>query len=562
MTVRHTLLSRQLKRHLCCSSVPPELDGFMRAVDEAYREFDADRRMLERSLELSSQELMQATSEVRTVVQAIPDLIFRIDADGTVRGCQPVSPHDGAAGTSDLVSRKMPTVPCRETVARLEEPIRRVRETHGPVTTEYGLEIGGEQQWFEARLVPLLDDRIIVVVRNVTERKRMEDERIRLSKLDSMSVLAGGVAHDFNNILAAIVGNLSFALTARRPDLQHEVLSDVQAAAFRAQKLVAQLATFSRGGMPIRKVADIAPLLRQSTEFALSGSNVTCEFEISPELAAVSVDEGQIGQVIDNLVINAQQAMPCGGTLRVCAENVVVSGDDAVARLAVRPGRYVRIVVEDHGAGIPAAHLPRIFDPYFTTKEKGSGLGLATAYSIVKRHDGHVSVESEVGRGTTFTILLPASGARPELACVPRPPSPGRGLVLLMDDEQMIRDGTGRMLRHLGYTVALARDGEEAVATYRRAVDRGEPFDVVIMDLTIPAGMGGKETLAALRSLDPGVTAVVSSGYSDEPIVAAYREHGFAGVLPKPYTIGELAEVLREVASTREVASAGCARAG
>jgi len=557
MSGRHSLLLRQLKRHLGGTSVPPELDAFVQAVDDAYHQFDADRGMLERSLELSSQELMQATSEMRTIFQAIPDLIFRVDVEGTILGCQPGHSSDIVHGAADLVGKKIQSVPDEEVALKFEEALRTVRETRAPVTIEYAIDVEGARQCYEARLVPLLESQIIVLVRNVTERKRTEDERVRLSKLDSISILAGGVAHDFNNILTAIVGNLSFALTVRRPDLIHDVLSDIEAAALRAQKLVAQLATFSRGGMPIRRVSAIGPLLRDSAEFALSGSNVTGDFSIADDLSPVSVDEGQIGQAIDNLVINAKQAMPGGGTVRVSAENVAADGRDRLAGLAIRPGRYVKIVVEDHGVGIPKHHLPRIFDPYFTTKEKGTGLGLATTYSIVKRHDGHIAVESEVGRGTTFTILLPTSSEPAPI--IPREqamPKKGRGLVLLMDDEEMIRDGTARMLQHLGYAVQCARNGEEAIAIYRRAKEQGRPFDVVIMDLTVPAGLGGKDTLRALRAIEPGVAAIVSSGYSDEPIMAAYAQYGFSGVLSKPYTIRELGDVLHQVTASP------CARAG
>jgi CheY-like chemotaxis protein len=369
-------------------------------------------------------------------------------------------------------------------------------------------------------------------------------------------VLAGGVAHDFNNILAAVVGNLSLAMTTRRPDLLHDVLADIEKATLRAQKLVGQLATFSRGGAPVRRTVRIARLIRDATVFALSGSNVTCEFSLAEDLSPVSVDEGQMGQVIDNLVINAKQAMPQGGTLRIGAANATVDARDALARLSVRPGRYVRIVVEDRGTGIAKEHLPRIFDPYFTTKEKGTGLGLATTYAVVKRHDGHIGVESRVGVGTTFTIFLPASDEAPAPVLEATPARAGQGRVLLMDDDEMILDATGRMLRHLGYAADCARSGQEAVSLYRAARDRGRPFDAVIMDLTIPAGMGGKDAFAALRELDPNVTAIVSSGYADEPVLADHRRHGFAGALPKPYTLRELGEVLHESLARR------CARAG
>jgi CheY-like chemotaxis protein len=324
-----------------------------------------------------------------------------------------------------------------------------------------------------------------------------------------------------------------------------ERLAAAEKATLRAKDLTQQLLTFSKGGAPIRKAASIAELIKESANFVLSGSNAQCQYALPGDLWAVEVDEGQISQVIQNLMINADQAMPNGGLIRVRAENAALEEDVA---LNLKAGRYTKIVIEDHGIGIPAEHLPRIFDPYFTTKQKGSGLGLATAYSIIKRHDGAITVESELGAGTTFTIYLPASDQQtPMIEVEERTPPMSQGRVLLMDDEEIIRTITGQMLAHIGYQVEVAADGAEAIEIYQRAMDRGERFDVVLMDLTVPGGMGGKEAIKTLREMDAQVKAIVSSGYSNDPIMANYKTHGFRGVVAKPYEYDELSEVVRRV---------------
>jgi two-component system cell cycle sensor histidine kinase/response regulator CckA len=387
----------------------------------------------------------------------------------------------------------------------------------------------------------------VLVVRDVTEREHLEQELARASKLESIGILAGGIAHDFNNILTAIIGNLSLAKESVRSWNGNEyLLSETERAALRAKKLVKQLLTFSRGGVPVRKVTQIGDLLRDSAGFSLSGSNVSCEFAIADDLQPVNVDEGQISQVIDNLVINAKQAMPGGGTIRIAADNLTVEGYETDCEAQLRPGRYVRVTVEDHGLGIPKEHLARIFDPYFTTKQTGSGLGLATTYSIVKKHEGWISVRSEVGVGSAFSVYLPASAQTAAQDDGAMPLKKGGGTILVMDDEELVRTVTGKMLEHLGYSVTFACNGDEALAQYGRAQQSGHPFDAVIMDVTIPAGMGGKEAIGRLREMDPGVRAIVSSGYSEEAITADFAAHGFCGALTKPYEMHELAAAVRD----------------
>ncbi len=373
-------------------------------------------------------------------------------------------------------------------------------------------------------------------------------------KMESLGILAGGIAHDFNNLLTVILGNLSLA--KMMPDNRAktlDILAESEKASLQAKQLTQQLLTFSKGGAPVKTPVPITKIIRDSADFAMRGSNVRSEISIPEDLWHVEVDEGQINQVISNMVINANQAMPDGGTVRVQCENVIVKHGTT---LPLDPGRYVRISIKDHGTGISEEHTHKIFDPFFTTKPKGSGLGLATAYTIVKRHSGHIDVESRVNSGTTFNIHLPAcqSGASGETIMeekhekqIPVDNSGDMQRILVMDDETDIRNLVGDVLTHFGHTVAFASDGAAAIELYRSAMNSGQPFDVVIMDLTIPGGVGGKEAIKELLEMDPEVRAIVSSGYSNDPIMADFKSYGFTGVVAKPYEIRELVETLNRV---------------
>ncbi|MBI5249103.1 MAG: response regulator, partial [Desulfomonile tiedjei] len=327
-------------------------------------------------------------------------------------------------------------------------------------------------------------------------------------------------------------------------------LDSAAKASIRAQDLTRQLLTLSQGGAPIKKTSSISELMKDAVIFALRGSNVNSEFHLAEDLWPIEIDEGQISQVINNLVINAIQAMPQGGTLEVRALNTVVSNTQG---LPLKPDKYVRISISDDGLGIPHDHMDKIFDPYFTTKKKGSGLGLATCYSVIKKHDGHINVKSEVGVGTTFYFYLPASSKSSGTKdSDEKSHKQSKGRVLVMDDEELVRDLARELLVVLGYEVGLAKDGTETIAVYENTLRSGRPFDVVIMDLTIPGGMGGKETIQRLQRIDPKVRAIVSSGYSNDPVMAEYDLHGFMGVLPKPYNADDLARILNETLGSRD----------
>jgi PAS domain S-box-containing protein len=385
-----------------------------------------------------------------------------------------------------------------------------------------------------------------VIISDVSERKRMVEELQKVQKLESVGVLAGGIAHDFNNLLTGIIGNISLARMYTDPARISERLAEAENVSMRAKGLTQQLLTFSSGGAPVKRIVSIPVLLEDVVSLALSGSNVRYSPSIPDDLWLVEVDPGQVGQVISNVFINAAQAMPVGGVVEVQAENVTIEGQ-AVPPL--RNGEYVKLSIQDHGAGIPNEHLQKIFDPYFTTKQQGSGLGLTVCHSIVEKHDGHIFVESQVGIGTTFHISLPASpGAvlHREAETEDQLPT-GVGNILVMDDEHVVRELVANILGNIGYTVSITSNGKAAVELYRKARESGHPFDAVILDLTVPGGMGGKEAIQKLMEIDPQVKAIVSSGYSNDPIMSDFREYGFSGVIAKPYNVRELSAVLSKV---------------
>lgn len=391
---------------------------------------------------------------------------------------------------------------------------------------------------------------VVLVFRDVTERLKIEKELLKTKKLESVGVLAGGIAHDFNNILTGLFGNIEIAkMKIARDHAAFTYLKTAGKALERATHLTKQLLTFAKGGDPVLEAVDLKSVVQTTVSFNLSGSNVKAHFNLPDNLWQIKADKGQISQVIANLTINAKEAMPDGGNLYIDAENVKNFKDPSAAYLS---GDFVKLSIRDEGIGIPAKYLERIFDPYFSTKQSGSGLGLAIIHSIITKHNGHIRVDSTHGVGTTFTIYLPADKSVHEPVSPPRTeltekPNSALGHILIMDDEEMIRSVSSSMLKMFGYTVDFAVDGKEAIEKFRSAYKSGKPFDIVIMDLTIPGGMGGKEAVQEILDLDPEAKVIVSSGYSTDPVMANYAKYGFKGRIVKPFQLEDLKKELARV---------------
>ena len=397
-----------------------------------------------------------------------------------------------------------------------------------------------------ARLISLKGvTHLLSVARDITELKKFEYEKLKFEKLESLGVLAGGIAHDFNNILTGIIGNISFAKVFL--DTTHKssiLLVEAERAAVRAGELAHQLLTFARGGQPIKHVVSLKHLIDEALSFTLRGSNVKGVVDIPESIHAFEADGGQMTQVFQNIIINATQAMPGGGVLTVSARNELLNEN----AFSLPPGSYLRLTFIDQGCGIPTDDLKKIFDPYFTTKSTGAGMGLSSVHSIVHRHGGHIQAASTVGKGTIFTIYLPSIGKtsahyQEETSGQPVGEHTG-GSILIMDDEEMIIKIASSILVHLGYNVTTCSNGEETISRYKASMDSDTPFLAVIMDLTIPGGVGGKQAAEQILSQFPNACLIVSSGYSNDPIMSNYRDYGFSGAIAKPYNIQKFKEVL------------------
>jgi PAS domain S-box-containing protein len=514
------------------------------------------------AMDITSQyeaELALAAEKERLAVtlHAMAEAVITTDRTGRVLFINPVAANLTQWKAEAVIGRPIVEI-CRfensHNGALVEVPVARVAGedcvTNFPAQT-WLVTPGGEHRLVEGCCAPIHspDSKVtgtVLVFRDVTEQDQLEQQLVRATRLESVGILAGGIAHDFNNILTAVMGNLTLAQLEAGSDTEVvERLREAEKATLRARDLTQQLLTFAKGGDPVRGAVQLEALLRDTVTFALHGSSVQAIYDIPADLWPADADKGQIGRVIQNLVINAVQAMPRGGMLRFNARNEEVPGHNPHG---LTPGIYLHLTVADNGEGIPRDHLSRIFDPYFTTKQTGSGLGLAAVYSIIKKHRGYIAVDSRVGEGTTFRIWLPALQQASVEAKVPvaMPPVRFTGRVLFLDDEEIIRKMATRMLQQFGFEVECAAEGREAVEKYRVARARGQPFTLVIMDLTVPGGFGGREAIKLLREIDPKVKAIVSSGYSSDPVLANFRAHGFCGVMAKPYQFEDIMRVLTE----------------
>lgn len=505
----------------------------------------------------SENALKESEERFRQLAESIADVFWLVDSE-TQRFIyvSPAYAKNWGASSQELYSNPDAwlSVVHPEDRMKVERNLSR-KLVEGTLDLEYRILLrDGTIRWIHDRAYPIRNEedvvyRIAGMAEDVTIRKQFEEERLRVSKLDSLGLLAGGLAHDFNNLLTAILGQLSLAkfFIASDNPLFHR-LNEAELASLRAQDLTQQLLTFAKGGSPVRTAASLSQVVEENASFVLTGSNIKSEFHLAKNLWTVEVNVGQISQVVQNLVINAMQAMDHGGTLTVFGQNITVERESGRNPQQLTAGRWVKVSFIDQGVGIPKASLVKIFDPYFTTKASGHGLGLATSHSIIKNHDGVLIVDSEVNVGTTFTMFLPASN---ELQVLEEKMSPqihvGQGKVLVMDDEEPIRNVLGEMLDVCEYSFQVASNGKEALAIFAQAQEKGLPFDAVILDLTIPGEMGGRAVIQKMLQIVPSVKAIVVSGYSNDPVLANYQEYGFHGRISKPFRLGEVSDVLHQV---------------
>jgi PAS domain S-box-containing protein len=500
-------------------------------------------------------ELALATEKERLAVtlRSIGDGVITTDTDGKIVMLNKVAEELTGWHSTEAIRRPLPEVfniINERTRQPMQNPVERVLASNDIVQLANNTSLitkDGREIIIADSGAPIRDDEgeligVVLVFRDMTEKQKLEDYMQKSQKLESLGVLAGGIAHDFNNLLGAIFGYTEIAKSKSSEENVINSLNKSMQNIDRARALTQQLLTFAKGGEPVRSVTDLFPFVQETVQFALSGSSVSAKYQIQENLWPCHIDKNQIGQVIDNLTINAQQAMPNGGMIEILAQNVSLAKSEHVSLPA---GNYVKLSIRDKGIGIPKNHFPNIFDPYFTTKTKGHGLGLATCYSIIDRHEGFIDVESELGKGSTFHVYLPAS-VEPisDIAMVSIGQHTGNGTFLVMDDEEVIREVLKEILESYGYTVVITKTGEEALAFCMAEARANRNFAGMIFDLTIPGGMGGEEAIAEIRKVYPDTPAFVASGYSEDPIIAHPHEYGFTASLRKPFTIKELSDML------------------
>ncbi len=502
----------------------------------------------------AEEKLRQSEEFAGNILNTVDEGFIVIDRDFRIQTANKAYCSQAGRTSDEVVGRHCYEIshgtlrPCFE--ENEECAVRRVFETGKPHTTLHRhRDAKGSILYVETKAFPIQVNSgavtsVIETVTNITEKHLLEEERLKTQKLEAIGTLAGGIAHDFNNLLQGVFGYISMAkIKIDQKERSLAMLEQAEKALHMSVSLTKQLLTFSKGGKPVTRKMDVLPAIENAVKFALSGSSVDYRITGEKDLRAVEADEGQIWQVIQNIVLNADQAMPLGGMIAITLKNVRAPRPGLPP--ALTKGDYVEIVIQDSGIGISEQYLQKIFDPYFTTKEKGSGLGLATSYSIIKNHGGMIAVASAVGKGTTFSVYLPAVEAEAKSVEAPAVPPPGRkGRILVMDDEELIRAIAGEMIRSAGHEAEFAEQGRTAIEKYQAAREAGNPFDIVILDLTIRGGLGGKETIKRLRELDPGVKAIVSSGFSEDSVVADHRTYGFAACLTKPYEFEELRDAL------------------
>ena len=515
----------------------------------------SERKIVESQLDAQKERLS-------VTLRSIGDGVITTDEDGKIVLLNKAAEQITGWRQDDAVGRSLEDVyrVCMDEEMRSENEllsiVKKTRSVHLEKRSQL-TSLDGTNITISESIAPIFDQSgkiigIVLVFRDISERIKMEEELFRTRKFESVSLLAGGIAHDFNNLLTGIITNLFMTKMNLTQDSEsYSLVNSAEKAAFRASSLTNQLLSFAKGSSPIREDASIKELIEESVGFYLSGSKCDYKLDFANELWKVHVNRGQIDQVLNNIIINADQAMYNGGTIRVCAENTEITED---LMLPLKAGKYVRISISDQGSGISAEHLARIFDPYFTTREEGNGLGLTTAFSIIKRHNGHITVDSELGKGTIFQIYVPAvetqNSEEDEDVLTDTPetePAERKGRILLMDDEELVRRSAGRVLVHLGYRITMVENGADAIKEFNDSIEQEDPYDVVILDLTIPGGLGAREVVREIVSVKPDACVIVSSGYTNDKVMTNYKEYGFSAAAHKPYNIEELNNLLQQI---------------
>ena len=529
--------------------VEPPDDNMLRMFDAIGSQIGnfIERRRGEENIKIINQEL-------QALIHASPVAIISLNSDKNITIWNRSAERIFGWTEDEVIGKPVPFIP-EDKRAEFQSYVNRV--WNGEVLAD--IEIvrmrkDGSRIYASLSVAPLFNDKgnvngLMAAIEDITGRKEMEKELRKIHLLESVGILAGGIAHDFNNLLTAILGNISLAKMFLNPkDRAYGRLSVSESACEQAKELSNRLLTFSKGGKPIRQPTLISKLVKETVDSVLANTNISYECNIPENLYLVKIDTQQMKQVIGHLVQNALEAITDKGLIRVYAKNITISKKD---NLPLEEGDYVRLSVEDNGRGIPEENLPKIFDPYFSTKEMGSqkgvGLGLSICYSIIKKHEGFITVESTAGKETTFHVYLPGSRRLSNKGTGEESKAAGIGRILIMDDESFVRDAVGNILKYIGYEVEYSANGDEAVELYKKAKDSGKPFDAVILDLTVPGGMGGEIAIRKLLEINPEVKGIVSSGYADNPVMTDFRKYGFTEAITKPYTFDQMSDIIKRV---------------
>ncbi|HNX22909.1 MAG TPA: transporter substrate-binding domain-containing protein [Spirochaetota bacterium] len=493
--------------------------------------------------------LKSSEEKNRALLMANPDLLFIFDSGYNFIDYKAEVNDELYAEPADFIGKNIKEVLPRDLAELTIKKIELVNKTGRMQSYEYDIELGGEKIFFDSRLLKFGENTFLAIVRNISEKKKRDEETIRSHKLESLGIFAGGIAHDFNNILSAIVGYISLArMKIDNKDKAVELLDEAEKSGLRARHLTEQLLAFSKGGNPVKEITNVIDVVKESADFIMSGSKTALNYNVEPDVLKADIDRGQIGQVIQNIILNASQAMPSGGVIYISIRNQYMKDENVIS---IPEGTYVAIEIKDEGSGIESRNLKRIFDPYFTTKKDGNGLGLTICHSIVKRHGGGIEVESVPGKGTEFTIYLPACNdvkSDKKTASAPKISINLKNLsVIIMDDEPQLRYIMKEVLNDEGAKIFTVSDGSEAIDLFEKMASSGEPADLIIADLTIPGGMGGLEAIRIIREQGLPFKAIVISGYSNDPVMSDFKNYGFDAYIAKPFTSEDLLAVVKKV---------------